>query len=113
MGIVFDQIGSPTYAPDLAEMILNILPKIKKNTKEIYHLTNEGVCSWYDIAVTIVSELGLNCHIKPIHSWEYPTKAKRPSYSVLDKTKVKKDFGIHIRHYQEGLKECIQQLKNR
>ena len=112
LGIVFDQIGSPTCASDLADMILKIVPQIKKHTREIYHLTNEGVCSWYDIAVTIVSELGLDCHIKPIHSYEYPTKAKRPSFSVLDKTKVKKDFNINIRHYSEGLKECLQLLKN-
>lgn len=113
IGVVFDQIGSPTCAADLADMILKIIPKIKKRTKEIYHLTNEGVASWYDIAFFIVHELNLPCVVKPIHSSEYPTKAKRPFFSVLDKTKVKKDFDLSIRHYMEGLKECCNQLKSR
>ena len=112
IGIVFDQVGSPTCAADLAEMLLKIIPQIKKGTKEIFHLTNEGIASWYDIAKFVVSGLNLPCKVKPIHSYEYPTKAKRPSYSVLDKTKVKKAFNIEIRHYSEGLKECINQLKN-
>lgn len=112
LNVVFDQIGSPTSAADLAGMILSIVPQIKEGTKEIFHLTNEGVASWYDIAVTIVSELGLPCHINPIHSFEYPTKAKRPFYSVLDKTKVKNTYNIKIRHYSEGLKECLSTMKN-
>lgn len=111
IGIVFDQIGSPTCAADLAEMILKIIPQIKRGTKEIFNLTNEGVCSWYDIAYFIVNGLNLPCRVIPIHSYEYPTKAKRPLYSVLDKTKVKNVYNIHIRHYSEGLRECIQQLK--
>lgn len=112
LGIVFDQVGSPTCAADLAEMILKIIPQIKEGTKEIFNLTNEGVCSWYDIAQFIVSGLELPCKIKPIHSYEYPTKAKRPAYSVLDKTKIKNTYNIEIRHYSEGLRECIKQLKN-
>ena len=113
ISVVFDQVGSPTVAADLAKMILEIIPKIKPGTKEIYNLTNEGVASWFDIASIIVQELGLACKVLPIHSSEYPTKAKRPSYSVLDKTKVKTDFNITIRHYLEGLKECLQKIKSR
>ena len=111
--VVYDQVGSPTYAADLARMILEILPKVPQGARELYHLTSEGVCSWYDIAHQIVSSLDLPCRVIPIHSGEYPTKAKRPSYSVLDKTKVKKDFNLRIRHYSEGLNVCLQQLQNR
>ena len=113
ISVVFDQVGSPTVAADLAKMILEIIPKIKPGTKEIYNLTNEGVASWFDIASIIVHELDLPCKVLPIHSSEYPTKAKRPAYSVLDKTKVKTDFNITIRHYLEGLKECLQKIKTR
>ena len=113
ISVVFDQVGSPTVAADLAAMILTILPKIRPGTREIYHLTNEGVATWYDIACMIVAELGLACNVLPIRSSQYPTKAKRPSYSVLDKSKIKQDFNLKIRHYSLGLKECLKNLKNR
>jgi len=88
INVIYDQVGSPCYAKDLAEIILRCLPQIKDNTKEIYHLTNEGVTSWYDLAVNIISFYKLDCEVKPIHSYEYNQKAKRPSYSVLDKSKT-------------------------
>lgn len=109
--VIYDQVGSPCYAGDLAGYVLEIIPQIKAGTKEVYHLTNEGVCSWYDLAYQIVNGLGLNCRVLPIHTGEFPQKAPRPAYSVLDKTKIKNDYGINIRHYSEGLDECIQKVK--
>lgn len=107
LNIVFDQIGTPTYVKDVAEAVSQIIPKIKEGQKEIYHLSNEGVCSWYDFAFKIKDLLGLSCEILPIHSYEYKTLATRPSYSVLDKTKIKNDFNIKIRHWEEALKDCV------
>jgi dTDP-4-dehydrorhamnose reductase len=109
--VVFDQIGSPCYAADLAHYIIQILPLIKKGTREIYHLTNEGCCSWYDLAYSIVSSLKLNCKVIPIHTSEFPQKAMRPHYSVLDKTKIINDFSLSIRHYSDGLSECIEKIQ--
>lgn len=111
LNVIFDQIGSPCYAGDLATHILEIIPQIKPNSKEIYHLTNEGVCSWYDLAYEIVRGFGLSCNVKPIHTCEFSQKAKRPYFSVLDKYKFKRDFGIDIRHYSEGLADCISKVK--
>ncbi|MBQ8784422.1 MAG: dTDP-4-dehydrorhamnose reductase [Alphaproteobacteria bacterium] len=111
LNVVFDQIGSPTYAKDLAQAIVEILPQLKKGTKEIYHFSNEGVCSWYDFAVEIMKKSNLSCKVFPIESSQYPTKAVRPSYSVLNKSKIKTDFGIKIRHWEEALQECINNLK--
>ncbi len=104
ISIVFDQIGTPTYAGDLAEAILYILPQL--NTvfgMDVYNFSNEGVCSWYDFACAIVNELKLNTVIYPIHTEEFPTPAQRPYYSVLDKSKIKNDFGIQINHWQKSL----------
>lgn len=109
--VIYDQVGSPCYAGDLAQYVLEILPQVKKGTKEIYHLTNEGVCSWYDLACQIVKGFQLNCQVIPIPSEEFVQKAPRPHYSVLDKKKVKKDFGINLRHYSESLADCIAKLK--
>ena len=111
IGVVFDQVGSPCYAGDLAEYVLQVIPKIKKGTREIYHLGNQGVGSWYDLAYFVVRGFGLPCKVKPIHSAEYPTKAQRPSYSVLDKSKALRDFGLDIRHYSEALTDCIAKIK--
>ena len=88
LGVIFDQIGTPTYAADLAKVILDIIEK--SPIPGIYHFSNEGVCSWYDFTKTIHRLAGIkDCHIKPLHTEEYPTPAKRPHYSVLDKTKIK------------------------
>lgn len=107
LGVVFDQIGTPTYARDLARAIYSILEK-GGGDPGIYHFSNEGVCSWYDFAKSIHRLSGISgCRIDPLHTYEYPAKARRPSYSVLDKTKIKKTFGITIPHWEESLEECI------
>ena len=111
IGVVFDQVGTPTYAADLAAVIVGMLPQIAPSIKEIYHYSNEGVASWYDFAVAIMEESALNCSVLPIESWEFPTRAVRPAYSVLNKAKIKKDFGISIPHWKEGLKRCLQKMK--
>ena len=109
--VVFDQVGSPTYAADLAEAIVHIIESRQTAKSGIYHYTNEGVCSWYDFAVEIARQSGNTaCHISPCHSDEFPTKASRPHYSVLDKTKIKTTFGIEIPHWQESLTKCIENL---
>lgn len=108
--VVFDQIGSPTYAADLAAAIVAILPQLKAGTKEIYHFTNEGVCSWYDFAREIMELSGLSCKVLPIESKDYPTPAIRPHYSVLNKAKIKCDFGLTINHWKESLQQCLQNL---
>ena len=110
LGVIFDQIGTPTYAADLAAAIVAILPNIQTGKKEIYHYSNEGVASWYDFACAIMAESGLACAVRPLETHEYPTKATRPAYSVLNKTKIKRDFGITIPHWMDGLKRCITKL---
>ncbi len=112
LNVVFDQVGTPTYARDLAEAIVAMLPKLKAGAKEIYHFSNEGVCSWYDFAIEIMRLSGLGCRVKPIESKDYPTPAKRPFYSVLNKGKVKEDFGLEIKHWSESLKDCVEKLNS-
>ena len=108
--VVFDQCGTPTYALDLATAIVSILRKPKEG---IYHYSNEGVCSWYDFTQMIAAYAGhTECDIQPCHSDEFPSPVKRPSYSVLDKTKIKETFGIRIPYWTESLKRCIDNLKN-
>lgn len=107
LGIIYDQIGSPTYAHDLATVILTILPKIKNNKIETYHYTNEGVCSWYDFAKAIFEIKKIECAVSAILSSAYPTKATRPHYSVLNKEKIKDKFAIEIPHWRESLKACL------
>ena len=109
--VVADQIGSPTHAGDLAQAIIGILPQIKQGTKTIHHYTNAGVCSWYDFATAIMEEAGLDCQIEPIETWQYPTKATRPAYSVLNKAGIRKDYGITIRHWRQALKDCIREIQ--
>lgn len=111
LNVVFDQVGTPTYAKDLAQAIVDILPQIKQGTKEIYHFSNEGVCSWYDFAVEIMRMSNLSCQVNPIESSQYPTKATRPSYSVMNKGKIKTEFGVKSRHWQQALRECIKNLE--
>ena len=89
-----------------------MLPKLKAGAKEIYHFSNEGVCSWYDFAIEIMRLSGLGCRVKPIESKDYPTPAKRPFYSVLNKGKVKEDFGLEIKHWSESLKDCVEKLNS-
>ena len=108
--VVADQVGTPTYARDLASALLTIVEKgIKPG---VYHYTNEGVASWYDFTKAIHRIYGIQgCNVKPLHTDEYPTPAKRPHYSILDKTKIKKTFGIEIPHWEESLKDCIEMLE--
>lgn len=109
LGVVFDQIGTPTYANDLARAILAAINQ--GIVPGIYHFSNEGVCSWYDFTVAIHRMAGItSCKVSPLHTDEYPAKAPRPQYSVLDKTKIKKTFGIEIRHWEKSLAECIEKL---
>lgn len=110
--VVFDQVGTPTYAGDLADLIYKIISERLFNQHEgIYHFSNEGVISWYDFAQEICSLSGNSCDIQPCHSNEFPSKVKRPSYSVLDKTKVKRDFDVRIPYWKESLNKCIEELK--
>lgn len=111
LNVVADQIGSPTYAGDLAVAITEILPQIKTGQKKVYHFTNEGVCSWYDFAGKIMELSKLNCTVNPIPSSAYPTKATRPFYSVLSKEEIKADFGIKIAHWEQALKKCINEME--
>lgn len=108
INVVADQIGSPTNAYDLAEAIVAILPQIKDTEKEIYHFTNEGVCSWYDFAAAVLAHSKLHsCKVIPIESKDYPTPASRPFYSVLNKSKIKNRFNLEIPHWKEGLAKCL------
>ncbi len=110
LGVIFDQVGTPTYAGDLADAIIIITEKLKVGTKEIYNYSNEGVASWYDFAKEIMEQKNINCDVKPIETKDYPTPAKRPFYSVLNKAKIKKDFEIKITHWKEGLQKCLKKL---
>ncbi|MDL2276994.1 dTDP-4-dehydrorhamnose reductase [Parabacteroides sp. OttesenSCG-928-G07] len=108
LGVVFDQVGTPTYARDLAEAILSILAQGENNfARGIYHYSNEGVCSWYDLAVKIMDLAGLRCRINPLETKDYPTKAVRPAYSVLNKKKIKDSYKIVIPHWEESLRLMI------
>lgn len=113
LGVVFDQIGTPTYAKDLAQTILDILSKINNEKMEIYHYSNEGVLSWYDFAKEIMKMAKLECKINPIESYEYLTPAKRPYYSLLNKSKIKKEFNIEIPYWKDGLDDCLKRLGER
>lgn len=114
LNVVFDQTGTPTYARDLAEAIFTIVEGRKYEGNEgIYHYSNEGVCSWYDFTKAIAEYAGRTaCDIRPCHSDEFPSKVKRPAYSVLDKTKIKTTFGIRIPYWTDSLKTCLKNLKN-
>lgn len=114
LNVIADQVGTPTYARDLAAAIITILSKVEKEKHyaETYHFSNEGVCSWYDFADAIMEMSGLDCQTNPIETHEYPTPAKRPAYSVLNKSKIKNDWGIAIPHWRKSLKECIKELGN-
>ena len=117
LNVVADQVGTPTLANDLARAIVTIINKLQAKLnqeqdnitfiKEVYHFSNEGVCSWYDFAKTIMKLSNLTCKVNPISSDSYPTKARRPYYSVLDKSKIKNDFGINVPHWLDSLEKII------
>ena len=115
LNVVFDQTGSPTYAADLAEAILSIVSGVIRNqiamNSGIYNYSNEGVCTWYDFACEIVKEAGLNCNINPILSKDFHQTAKRPTYSVMDKSKIRENYGLTIPHWRNSLIKCIKLLK--
>lgn len=113
--VVYDQIGSPTYAGDLAQTILTVISKtaVQKTAWKpgIYHYSNEGVCSWYDFAKAIHEFYGITCNVRPVTTDEYPTPAKRPAFSVLNKSKIKRIFDLEIPYWRDSLKVCIEQIK--
>ena len=109
LGVIFDQVGTPTYARDLARAIFTAIRQ--GVVPGIYHFSNEGVCSWYDFTKAIHRLAGITtCHVKPLHTEEYPTPAKRPHYSVLDKAKIKETYSIEIPYWEDSLRECIDAL---
>lgn len=110
--VVFDQVGTPTYAGDLAETICRIIENGQLDKTGIYHFSNEGVCSWFDFAKAICEMSGNTCDIRPCHSDEFPSPVARPHFSVLDKTKIKQTFGIRIPYWTDSLKRCIEEIEN-
>ena len=108
--VVFDQVGTPTYAADLASVIGKVIAEDLLDRTGVYHFSDEGVCSWYDFACAIRDLAGNRCDIEPCHSDEFPSKVRRPAFSVLDKTKVKTTFGITVPHWFESLKKCMGRL---
>ena len=119
LGVIFDQVGTPTYARDLAKAILDITQKLgsvalaSPEEIQIYNYSNEGVLSWYDFAKEIMRMAKLNCEINPIETKEYPTPATRPHYSLLNKSKIKKEFGIIIPYWKDSLDECLTKMGER
>ena len=118
INVVNDQFGSPTYAADLAEVIIQIIRKLQTPDSRfptpgsIYHYSNEGIISWYDFAVEIKKLTGSNCKINPIPTSQYPTPAKRPAYSGLDKTKIQQTFDVVLKNWKESLAVCIKEIQN-
>ena len=114
LNVVFDQVGSPTYAADLAGAILSIVKKSEKEPEKfvpgIYHFSDEGVASWYDFAKAIFEISGVNCVVNPVLTAEFPTSAKRPCYSVMDKSKIKNTFELAVPYWRDSLKICIEKL---
>ncbi|HLP04853.1 MAG TPA: dTDP-4-dehydrorhamnose reductase [Paludibacter sp.] len=109
LNVIFDQVGTPTYAADLAEAILQLLAH-DNFIPGIYHYSNEGVCSWYDFTKTIHRLAGITCNVQPIETKDFPTRTPRPHYSVLNKAKIKSTYGISISHWEESLEQCIGKL---
>lgn len=109
LGVIFDQIGTPTYARDLARVIFAAIHR--GIVPGIYHFSNEGVCSWYDFTKAIHRLAGITtCRVNPLHTEEYPTPAKRPHYSVLDKSKIKSTYGVEVPYWEDSLQSCMAQL---
>lgn len=114
LNVVFDQVGTPTYAAGLAQAIMVIAGRAEHNTLEggVFHYSDEGVCSWYDFAHEIMRQTGLRCVVKPIETKDYPTPASRPPYSVLNKARIKATYGIEIPHWKDNLLQCLAALAN-
>jgi dTDP-4-dehydrorhamnose reductase len=115
LNVVYDQVGNPTYAADLASAIMTIVSGVIRNqvafNPGLYNFSNEGVCSWYDFACEIVNEAGIECKVNPVLSSGFAQKAKRPSYSVMDKTRIRENYGLTIPHWRTSLTKCIKLLK--
>ena len=110
LGVVYDQIGTPTYAKDLVKVILDIIPRIQNSAVEIYHYSNEGVLSWYDFAKEIMKMTKLTCKVNPIETSQYPTPAKRPHYSLFNKSKIKIDYNLEIPYWKDSLDACLRKM---
>jgi len=109
--VIYDQVGTPTYARDLARTILEIIPKVPSKIRgEIYNFSNEGVASWFDFAKAVIEYKNLTCKVVPVLTKDLTQAAQRPLYSVLNKGRVKKDFGVEIPHWRESLRECLEKL---
>ncbi|MCT7580156.1 dTDP-4-dehydrorhamnose reductase [Aliarcobacter butzleri] len=113
LGVIFDQVGTPTYAKHLALTILNIIPQIENHKVEIYNYSNEGVLSWYDFAKEIMKMAKIDCKINPIETYQYPTPARRPHFSILNKNKIKSTFNLEIPYWKDGLDDCLKRLGER
>jgi dTDP-4-dehydrorhamnose reductase len=113
LGVIFDQIGTPTYAKDLAKVILDILPNVENSKVAIYNYSNEGVLSWYDFAKEIMKMVKLDCKINPIETFEYPTPCARPPFSLLNKSKIKDKFNIEIPYWKDSLDDCLRKMGER
>ncbi|MEA2029626.1 MAG: dTDP-4-dehydrorhamnose reductase [Campylobacterota bacterium] len=111
--VIYDQVGSPTYARDLAGAILDILPELQSDSVEIYNYSNEGVLSWYDFAKEIMKMAKIECNVSPIETKDYPTPATRPHYSLLNKAKIKEKFNITIPYWKDSLDSCLKELGER
>ena len=112
LNVIFDQVGTPTYAADLAQIILTIITD-KEWVSGIYHFSNEGVCSWYDFTIMIHKLAGIECKVNPIESSAYPVRTPRPHYSVLNKTKIKTTFNFEIPYWVDSLQSCLKILENK
>ena len=110
ISVVFDQVGTPTYAADLADVIYGIISERRFDKPGVYHYSNEGAISWYDFAKAICELSGSSCRILPCHSCDFPSKVERPSFSVLDKSKIKETFGISVPYWKDSLAKCIKRL---
>lgn len=110
LNVIFDQIGTPTYAADLAGTILTLLSH-ETFVPGIYHFSDEGVCSWYDFTKSIHRIAGITCDVRPIETKDYPARTPRPNYSVLNKAKIKSTYSINIPHWEESLEKCITLLQ--
>jgi len=113
LNVIYDQVGSPTYATDLAQAILALLSQPEQlNQTQVYHYSNEGVCSWYDFAKAIFEMSGTRCKVNPIETKDYPTPAKRPHYSLMNKAKIKQDYLITIPYWRDSLKIALNCLES-
>ena len=110
LGVIVDQIGTPTYARDLAKVLLEIIPKLNNENLEVYHFSNKGVSSWYDFAKAIFDIKAIDIKLNAIETSQYPTAAKRPFYSVLNKNKIENRFQIDIPNWRDSLRDCLQKL---